>query len=67
MKKKGEMKAMESIGGYTRLEYLCPTRALLGYRSEFINNTRGEGTLIRTFEKFMPHVGELKGRKSGGF
>jgi len=63
--KKGEMKAMESIGGYTRLEYLCPTRALLGYRSEFINNTRGEGTLIRTFEKFMPHVGELKGRKSG--
>jgi len=63
--RKGEMQAMESIGGYTRLEYLAPTRSLIGYRMEFVNATRGEGTLIRTFEKFGENVGKLKGRKNG--
>ena len=45
--RKGLMQEMKSENGFTRLEYLVPTRGLLGYRSEFINDTRGEGTMVR--------------------
>ena len=44
--RKGIMQEMQSENGYTRLQYLAPTRGLLGYRSEFINDTRGEGTTV---------------------
>ncbi len=63
--RKGAMQLMHSENGYTRLEYLVPTRGLLGYRSEFINDTRGEGTLVRRIEKFEPHKGEIPGRTNG--
>ena len=43
---------MSGENGYSRIEYLVPTRGLLGYRSEFINDTRGEGTMVRRFECF---------------
>lgn len=63
--RKGTMLLMHSEDGYTRLEYSAPTRGLLGYRSEFINDTRGEGTLVRSFEGFEPHFGEIQGRNNG--
>ncbi len=51
--------------GYTNLEYLVPTRGLLGYRSTFITNTKGEGIMVRSFYEYEPYVGELIGRKNG--
>jgi GTP-binding protein TypA/BipA len=63
--RKGMMQEMRSENGFTRLEYLVPTRGLLGYRSEFINDTRGEGTMVRRFAKFDEHVGEIPQRING--
>ncbi|MBQ9015547.1 MAG: translational GTPase TypA [Firmicutes bacterium] len=63
--RKGMMQQMRSENGYTRLEYLAPTRGLLGYRSEFINDTRGEGTMVRRFEKFDAFAGEIPQRING--
>ena len=63
--RKGSMVTMNSDQGYTMIEYNVPTRGLLGYRSEFINETRGEGTLVRSFDSYQPHLGEIPGRLSG--
>ncbi len=63
--RKGSMVAMQSKDGYTRLEYLAPTRGLMGYRSEFINETRGEGTMVRRFDRFEPYKGEIPQRTNG--
>lgn len=63
--RKGTMDFMLAENGYTRVEFLVPTRGLLGYRSKFINDTRGEGTLTRSFDSYKPHVGELAGRANG--
>ncbi|WP_432666277.1 translational GTPase TypA [Wukongibacter baidiensis] len=63
--RKGLMEYMESENGYTRLEFLVPTRGLLGYRSQFINDTRGEGTLVRSFERYEGHKGEIPKRSNG--
>lgn len=63
--RKGEMTQMASVNGYTRLEYLVPTRGLLGYRTEFINDTRGEGTMVRRFAKFDLFKGDIPQRTNG--
>lgn len=63
--RKGMMREMKSENGFTRLEYIVPTRGLLGYRSEFINDTRGEGTMVRRFAKFDDFTGEIPGRTNG--
>ncbi len=63
--RKGQMSLMISEGGFTKIEYYLPTRGLLGYRSEFINDTRGEGTLVKSFLEYQPHFGEIQGRKNG--
>ncbi len=63
--RKGIMEYMESENGYTKLEFLVPTRGLLGYRSQFINDTRGEGTLVRSFEKYEKHKGDIPKRSNG--
>ena len=63
--RKGLMQQMRSENGYTRLEYLVPTRGLLGYRSEFINDTRGEGTMVRRFDRFDEYAGEIPQRVNG--
>ena len=60
--RKGLMQEMKSENGFTRLEYLVPTRGLLGYRSEFINDTRGEGTMVRRLSHFGEFVGEIPQR-----
>lgn len=63
--RKGLMQEMKSENGFTRLEYLVPTRGLLGYRSEFINDTRGEGTMVRRFAKFDDYMGDIPQRTNG--
>ncbi|MEA1974179.1 MAG: translational GTPase TypA [Bacillota bacterium] len=63
--RKGQMISMHSVEELTTLEYLVPTRGLLGYRMEFINSTRGEGTLERSFHSYGEHVGEIPGRLNG--
>ncbi len=63
--RKGTMASMNSDQGYTTIEYLVPTRGLLGYRSEFINETRGEGTIVRSFDSYQPHLGDIPKRLNG--
>lgn len=63
--RKGIMIDMEEENGYARITYHAPTRGLLGYRSEFINDTRGEGTLVRRIVGYEPYKGEIPQRTSG--
>ena len=63
--RKGIMVQMNGENGYSKLEYHVPTRGLLGYRYEFINDTRGEGTMERRFLDFEPYKGEIGGRSNG--
>jgi GTP-binding protein len=64
--RKGMMTQMMSEGnGYSRIEYLAPTRGLMGYRSEFINDTHGEGTMVRRFSGFEPFKGDIPQRVNG--
>lgn len=65
-KRKGIMMEMkEGSGGYTRLIFEVPTRGLLGYRGEFMVDTRGEGTLYTRVLGFRPYAGEVKKRDTG--
>ena len=59
------MQSMHSENDFVKLEYLVPTRGLIGFRSEFINDSSGEGTLIRSFAKFEPYSGEIPQRSNG--
>ncbi len=64
-RRKGIMQNMEAKNGVTRLTYEIPTRGLLGFRNEFIIDTRGDGILTHSFSRFVPYVGELPGRTTG--
>jgi len=59
-KRKGIMKDMKNIGSQTRMIFEIPTRGLLGYRSEFIIDTRGEGILCSRFVGYRPYSGEIR-------
>ncbi len=50
---------------HVRLEFSVPTRGLIGYRSQFITNTKGEGIMVRSLDEYKPYVGEISGRKNG--
>ncbi|CEK38868.1 translational GTPase TypA [Paraclostridium sordellii] len=63
--RKAMMEAMEIEGDYVKITFIAPTRGLLGYRSEFINDTRGEGTIVRSFERYEEHKGSIPGRTNG--
>ena len=63
--RKGIMVDIQDEGSYTRILYTVPTRGLLGYRSEFINDTRGEGTMVRRFNGYEPYKGESAQRANG--
>lgn len=63
--RKGTMIDMQEENGYVRITYDAPTRGLLGYRSEFINDTRGEGTLVRRIKGYTPYKGEITQRANG--
>jgi GTP-binding protein len=63
--RKGIMQSMLPENDYVHLEYLVPTRGLIGFRSQFINDTSGEGTLIRSFDRYEPFKGEVPQRNNG--
>lgn len=64
--RKGELQGMGSIGGgYTRLEFLIPSRGLIGYRGEFMTDTKGNGIINTVFEEYGPYKGEIAYRKQG--
>ncbi|MDR3215074.1 MAG: translational GTPase TypA [Bacilli bacterium] len=65
--KKGEMINMYTKNNQIRIEYLLPTRALIGYNGQFINDTHGEGIMVKIFDSYQPYKGELPGRKNGVF
>ena len=51
--------------GYTKCEYLVPTRGLIGYRGLFITETKGKGIMVRSFDSYGPYAGAISGRKNG--
>lgn len=63
--RRGELIEMNSHGSRTRLEYRIPTRCLIGYRSKFMTDTRGEGILNTIFDSFEPYKGEVQTRFTG--
>lgn len=63
--RKGTMVNMEDDNGYVKITYTAPTRGLLGFRSEFINDTHGEGTLVRRIAGYEPYTGEIPQRMLG--
>ena len=63
--RKGMMEAMSIEGAYVKIEFSAPTRGLLGYRSEFINDTRGEGNMVRSFARYEDYKGEIPTRNNG--
>lgn len=65
-RRKGEMQHLDTNEHkITRLEFLIPTRGLMGYRNEFLTATRGLGILTSVFETFAPWKGTIPGRKRG--
>ena len=63
--RKGVMENMEEDNGYVKITYQVPTRGLLGFRNEFINETHGEGTLVRRICGYEPYKGEIAQRMQG--
>ncbi len=56
---------METEENYTHLEFEAPTRGLIGYRSAFITDTKGEGIMVRSFKGYNPYAGPIQARKNG--
>ena len=64
--RKGELQNMGTAsGGYTRLEFLIPSRGLIGYRGEFLTDTRGNGIINTSFNGYAPYKGDIQYRKQG--
>ena len=63
--RKGILRDMEDIGTYSRITYMCPTRGLIGFRSDFINMTHGEGTIVQRLADYEPWKGEIPQRENG--
>lgn len=63
--RKGELVDMRTAEGHTRMEFKVPTRGLLGFRGDFIIETRGEGILNHSFAEYAPYKGDLPGRTRG--
>jgi GTP-binding protein len=64
--RKGRMEQMSNHGtGWVRMEFLVPSRGLIGFRTEFLTDTRGTGIAHHVFENYEPWVGELRTRPSG--
>ena len=64
--RKGELQGMSPAnGGYTRLEFSIPARGLIGYRGEFMTDTKGNGIMNTIFDGYAPYKGDLSYRKTG--
>jgi GTP-binding protein len=64
-RRKGEMTNMSHAGDSVRCEFLVPARGLIGFRTEFLTNTRGEGIIHHTFDSYAPYKGSITGRTRG--
>ena len=64
--RKGELQGMAPTqGGYTRLEFAIPSRGLIGYRGQFMTDTKGNGIMNTVFDGYGPYKGEIQYRKQG--
>lgn len=63
--RKGQMVNMEPQGTRTRVEFKIPSRALFGFRTQFLSMTQGEGIMSHVFDGYAPWAGELKTRQNG--
>jgi len=64
--RKAQMKNMiQSKGGYVRIEFIVPTRGLIGYRNEFLTDTKGNGIINTLFDSYGEYVGEIETRTRG--
>ncbi len=64
--RKGELQGMQPMNdSYTRLEFIIPSRGLIGYRGEFMTDTKGNGIINTVFEEYGPYKGDISYRKQG--
>lgn len=63
--RKANIQTMDTRNGMARMVFLVPTRGLLGYRSDFLTDTKGMGVMNYLFHGYMPYVGEIKHRQRG--
>lgn len=63
--RKAEMTNMFEVAGYMRLEFVIPARGLIGFRSQFMTNTKGNGIMHHVFHGYAPHKGEIQERSRG--
>ncbi|SEJ26478.1 GTP-binding protein [Propionispira arboris] len=63
--RKAELANMSEVAGYLRMEFVIPARGLIGFRSEFLTNTKGNGIMNHVFHGYVPFKGEIPGRARG--
>ena len=63
--RKAEMLSMKQLDGINRIEFSIPSRGLIGFRTEFMTDTHGTGTMAHCFDTYAPYKGEISGRKNG--
>jgi len=63
--RRAEMKAMTHQNGHLRLEFVIPARGLIGFRTEFMTDTRGTGVMNHVFHEYAPEKGPISGRTNG--
>lgn len=63
--RKAEMVAMQPMDGTNRIEFIVPARGLIGFRTDFMTETRGTGVMNHTFHEYGPYKGPIAGRKTG--
>lgn len=63
--RKAELVNMTELSGYLRMEFVIPARGLIGFRSEFLTNTKGNGIMHHIFHGYVPFKGEIPGRSRG--
>ncbi len=64
-RRRAEMTSMQTMEGTNRLEFLIPARGLIGFRTEFMTDTRGTGVMNHSFHSYAPYKGPIEGRKNG--
>ncbi|EAT15134.1 translational GTPase TypA [Desulfuromonas acetoxidans] len=64
-RRKAELASMKQMDGTNRLEFNIPARGLIGFRTEFMTDTRGTGTMSHSFVEYAPYKGEIDSRKNG--
>ncbi len=63
--RKAELVNMVEMAGYLRMEFVIPARGLIGFRSEFLTNTKGNGIMNHVFNGYVPYKGDIPGRTRG--